>query len=206
MIKNILFDLGGVIAMLNTIDVPTNRFKELGLEDAADYLTLYGQKGFILDLEKGNVTEDEFVMILSEKCGKEITYDQAMWAIMGFIREVRQEPLDYILTLKEKYKVCLLSNTNAFIQKWAASNQFSPDGHPLSYYMHELYCSNDLHDYKPSESIYRKVLELGDMKAEETVFVDDSLKNIEGARKVGITGLHAPENWIPLLEDLLARE
>ena len=43
------------------------------------------------------------------------------------------------------------------------------------------------------------------MKAEETIFVDDSLKNIKAAEALGIRGLHvAPdEDWMEKLTALL---
>ena len=43
------------------------------------------------------------------------------------------------------------------------------------------------------------------MKAEETIFVDDSLKNIRAAEALGIRGLHAApdEDWMERLTALL---
>ena len=59
-IKNIMFDLGGVIM---TIDQPSavKRFKEIGLEDAERRLDPYTQSGIFGDLEEGKITADEFI-------------------------------------------------------------------------------------------------------------------------------------------------
>ena len=61
---------------------------------------------------------------------------------------------------------------------------------------------------KPGEAIYRKMLLDGNMKAEETLFVDDSDKNIEAARELGIKTLKVMngEDWRPALEKALATE
>jgi putative hydrolase of the HAD superfamily len=65
-----------------------------------------------------------------------------------------------------------------------------------------------LKDYKPSLTIYQKVLEQAGIKAEESVFLDDGPKNIEAAEQVGIHGLLVPKNedWMPNLMALLNEE
>ena len=59
MIKNIIFDFGGVII---TLDQPqaVRRFEALGLHDAAQRLDPYTQGGIFGDLEAGRITADEF--------------------------------------------------------------------------------------------------------------------------------------------------
>jgi putative hydrolase of the HAD superfamily len=58
---------------------------------------------------------------------------------------------------------------------------------------------------KPGEEIYRKMLLEGNMKAEETLFIDDSEKNIEAARRLGICTLKVEngEDWRPMLDRIL---
>jgi putative hydrolase of the HAD superfamily len=50
---------------------------------------------------------------------------------------------------------------------------------------------------KPGEEIYRKMLADGGMVAEETLFIDDSDKNLESAAKLGIRTLKVEngEDW-----------
>ena len=62
-----------------------------------------------------------------------------------------------------------------------------------------------MHCSKPSEEIYRKMLELGNMRAEETLFVDDGAKNIEAAARAGIQTLLVTngEDWRQALEEKL---
>lgn len=206
MIKNIIFDLGGVIIPLNDLSSPIARFQKLGFHDVSDYLTLYGQKDFIMKLETGEINETEFIRQLAVKCNNpSITYEDAKWAWMGFIGEVKQERLDYLLELKEKYNVCMLSNTSGFIMDWAHSDLFSKTGKPIDYYFNSIYTSYELKDYKPSTSIFQKVIDIEKIKPEETLFLDDAKKNIETAAKLGIHTLHVGknENWIPLLSNIL---
>ena len=59
MIKNILFDLGGVIMTLSHPD-GVKRFKELGVKDAEKQLDPYTQTGIFGDLEEGKITAEEW--------------------------------------------------------------------------------------------------------------------------------------------------
>jgi putative hydrolase of the HAD superfamily len=43
---------------------------------------------------------------------------------------------------------------------------------------------------KPDPAIYRYTLEMNKLKAEETIFIDDILENIQGAESINITGIH----------------
>ena len=63
--------------------------------------------------------------------------------------------------------------------------------------------SGDERVLKPDAAIYRLLLERNALLPEDCVFIDDSLKNVEGARAVGMTGLHftTPE---ALRRDLVA--
>ena len=60
---------------------------------------------------------------------------------------------------------------------------------------------------KPNEEIYRKMLRLGKMKAEETLFVDDGQKNIDAAEQVGIKTLKVENgtDWRKQLDELLTK-
>ena len=59
MIKTIIFDLGGVIITLDQKKA-IERFKALGIEDAADRLDPYRQSGIFGDLEMGKIDAETF--------------------------------------------------------------------------------------------------------------------------------------------------
>ena len=64
MIKNIIFDLGGVIM---TLDPPEaiRRFKALGLADAEQQMDSYTQGGIFGELEEGKISAETFRQELS---------------------------------------------------------------------------------------------------------------------------------------------
>ncbi|MBQ8224030.1 MAG: HAD family phosphatase [Bacteroides sp.] len=207
MIKNILFDMGGVIFRQNTVEA-FRRFREAGI-DADYYMGEYGQKDFFLDVETGKIDAEEFCRRMASVSGCEsVSWEKAQYCWLGFIRDVPVERLHHLLELKEHYHLCLLSNTNPFIMNFTRSQRFSSDGKPISFYFDSLFCSYEMGAYKPNPDIFQQALDRDGMKAEETLFVDDSLKNIQAAEAVGIKGLHVKQNadWWEDLNVLLGKQ
>ena len=205
MIKDIVFDFGGVLTTIDT-DRALQKFRELGVERPEEYINSYCQKGPFFELENGDIGAEEFCDTLGRLCGRSITFDQAKDAWLGFLVEIHTHLLEYLQTLRGKYRLSVLSNTNPFIQSWALTGDFTPTGKSLADYFDMLFFSYRMNCSKPGSEIYRKMLEEGRMKAEETLFVDDSTKNIEAAAKEGISTLLVinGENWRTALEKRLS--
>lgn len=204
MIKNILFDMGGVVFRQNTEEA-FSRFRAIGI-DPDYYMGAYGQKDFFLDLECGKIGESEFCERLAIAANRpSISWDEAQHCWLGFLQDVPVERLHNLAKFKEKYHIGLLSNTNSFIMAFTRSNNFSAEGKPISDYFDVLHCSYEMGICKPDAQIFLSALKEDGFKPEETIFVDDSLKNIEAAKKLGIIGLFVPENqdWNELLTKLL---
>lgn len=186
MIKNIIFDLGGVVLTLAP-EQAVARFKEIGLEDAEQRLDSYTQAGIFGDLELGKITAAEFQQEISRLAGKEISYEACRYAWLGYCRDVPQRNLDTLLRLRaEGYRVLLLSNTNPFMMSWVMSDDFDGHGHSLAYYMDECYMSYKMGVMKPSLEFFRRVLEAEQILPEETLFVDDGQRNVEAAAQLGL--------------------
>ena len=207
MIKNIIFDFGGVLTTIDTSRA-IEKFKALGLKDAENYLNSYKQTGIFFQLEDGAIDADTFVTELGKLCDRDISYDEALDAWMGFIVNVQVEFMEYLQTLRGKYRLGVLSNTNPFLQGWARSEKFTDEGKRLDDYFDELYLSYLMKCSKPGKEIYLKMLNDGNMLPHETLFVDDGAKNIEAAEAVGIRTLKAVngEDWREELEKILGEE
>lgn len=204
MIKNILFDMGGVVFRQNTQEA-CRRFGAMGI-DTDRYMGEYGQKEFFLDLETGKIDADEFCRQMARVTGKgHISYDEAEYCWLGFIENVPDENLRHLQELRKSYRLGLLSNTNPFIMGYTRSKRFSHDGRPITDFFDDFYCSYEMRVCKPSAEIYLNTLEKGGINPNETIFVDDSMKNIEAAQAVGIHGLHVPSNgdWMKPLSEML---
>lgn len=205
MIKNIVFDLGGVIMDLDT-DRAVQRFIEIGVADASELINAYQQKGVFLELEEGLADRKTFCSKLCEHTGKDITDEQAFYAWKGFIVDIPQYKLDYILNLRNNYKLYLLSNTNPFVLDWARTPAFTEAGRPITAYFDKLYASYEVGITKPNREIFEFMLNDSGMIPSETLFIDDGKRNIEVANQMGIL-TYCPENkedWRTAIDTILA--
>jgi HAD superfamily hydrolase (TIGR01509 family) len=204
-IKNIVFDLGGVIMTLDPAEA-LRRFKALGLSDAERYLDAYTQSGIFGNLEEGKITAEDFRSKLSSLTGHELTFDECKHAWLGYRKDVPQRNLDLLKELRAKdYRLILLSNTNPFMMDWALSSEFDGKGSSLNDYFDALYLSYRLGIMKPAPDFFRQVLDYENILPEETLFVDDGPRNVEAAGKLGFMTM-CPDNgsdWTGELRSLL---
>ena len=204
-IKNIVFDLGGVIMTLDPAEA-LRRFKALGLSDAERYLDSYTQSGIFGNLEEGKITAEDFRSKLSSLTGHELTFDECKHAWLGYRKDVPQRNLDLLKELRAKgYRLILLSNTNPFMMDWALCCEFDGKGSSLNDYFDALYLSYRLGIMKPAPDFFRQVLDNENILPEETLFVDDGPRNVEAAGKLGFMTM-CPDNgsdWTGELRSLL---
>lgn len=185
--------MGGVIFRQDSEEA-FRRFREVGL-DPEKYMGAFGQKEFFLDVENGKIDADTFCRKMAEASGREhVSWEEAQHCWSGFLRDVPVERLHYLLELKKHYHVCLLSNTNPFMMSFTRSSKFSSDGKPISFYFDTLFCSYEMKAYKPDSEIFIKALDTDKMIADETLFLDDSMKNIVAAQRLGIQTLYVKTN------------
>ena len=185
--------MGGVIFRQDSEEA-FRRFREVGL-DPEKYMGAFGQKEFFLDVENGKIDADTFCWKMAEASGREhVSWEEAQHCWLGFLRDVPVERLHYLLELKKHYHVCLLSNTNPFMMSFTRSSKFSSDGKPISFYFDTLFCSYEMKAYKPDSEIFIKALDTDKMIADETLFLDDSMKNIVAAQRLGLQTLYVKTN------------
>lgn len=200
MIRNLVFDFGGVVVDLNW-DKAVKRFAALGLPNAGNVLDRYKQQGLFLELEEGKISKDEFSERLSEMCGRKLPEEELNNAWLGFFETVSLSKMKVLEELHRKYKMFLLSNTNPFVMDWARSDRFTSEGKGLNFYFDKLYLSYELGITKPDVEIFKKMIEDSGIVPEETLFIDDGSANIEAARSLGFDTLLAVEgtDWIDSL-------
>ncbi len=183
-IKNIVFDFGGVIVDISREQAVKN-FKEVGLEQADEMLGIYKQEGIFLELEEGTLSREDFYDELRKLTGKNITNEQIDYGWFGFFLPIVQGRVDFLLELRKKYNLFLLSNTNPIVMSWARSSQFSSAGKPLDDYFDKLYLSYQLGVIKPESLIFEKMIDDAKINPAETLFIDDGKSNVEVGAKFG---------------------
>lgn len=184
-LKNIIFDLGGVLLNIDYQKTKLS-FEELGFNNFNEMYSQYSADMLFSDLETGKITNEHFLEYLVKAAEGKITGEQITTAWNAMLLDFRIPSLYFLKELSKKYKLYLLSNTNAI--HLAAFNQIFTKATrktSLDAYFTKAYYSNKVGLRKPNEDIFEFVLKDAGITAAETLFIDDSYNNIETAKKIG---------------------
>ncbi len=205
-IDTVVFDFGGVLIDLYR-DKCVAAFREIGYPQAEQMIGLYGPSDILQRLEAGEITGEELVELIREDAGnRTITYEQVKGAYIAFLGTIPVKKLRAIRSLREAgFKVYGLSNINEFVMPFVRERLFTADGLRMEDYIEEAYLSYEMGLLKPDAAIFRAMIERSGLKHEQTLFIDDSEKNIQTARSLGFQVYHAApeEDFTPLLYDLI---
>ena len=190
MIKNLIFDLGGVLVTLDREKCLENFSKDLGFDNFGDYLNAYAQKGFFAKFENGDIDSGEFREIVKGYCRKENVKDEEIDAALdSFLTMVEPYKVELLLELKEKYNMMLLSNVNPICWKRCCELFLEAKGVDIEDVFERLYLSFEMKNSKPGEAIYRQLLEDSGADPQQTLFIDDSAANIKAGGELGLKTL-----------------
>lgn len=182
-VTTVIFDLGGVIVDLDW-NLCIHNFQELGINDMENLVSTTLQKGFVLDYEMGLTSDEQFRTEIRKYATKEVTDQQIDDAWTSLLVSIPTEKLDLLLELKKKYNLLMLSNTNNLSFRYS-EKMFENEGYTVDYYFDKCYLSYKMNLAKPTPEIFIALLEDAGLKAEECLFLDDGIHNIETAQKLG---------------------
>lgn len=184
MIKNLLFDLGGVIMDIRRQNC-VNAFKRLGMPDPDRFLGEYSQKGPFKALEEGSITAAEFRDDIRRLLPCDVTDREIDDAFSDFLIGIPAERLQQLRKLHEHYRLYLLSNTNPIMWNGRIAEEFRKEGHDINYYFDGIVTSFEVKCLKPERKIFEAAERICHIVPEETIFFDDSKANLEAAAEVG---------------------
>ena len=189
-IKNLMFDLGGVLLNID-YNKTADAFKKLGVLQFDGLYSQHGANDLFESLEIGKISEENFYSTMQQYCKTGTTVQQIQIAWNAMLLDFRVESLKYVDGLKEKYNVFLLSNTN-IIHHTAFTKLLQRETglQSLDSYFIKAYFSHEIFIRKPYPDTYKLVLEDAKINAAETLFIDDSINNIEGAKEAGLQVYH----------------
>jgi putative hydrolase of the HAD superfamily len=190
-IRGAIFDFGGVL----TTDplAGLQRYEEnLGVPRGALLALIIGRdtdeaEGPWQRLERGELAVQEFWAGIKERAQRELGVGLTLESLAGSFRGtwgVRERIVELVRELGDEVVLVLLTNNVA----------------ELAVVWREMIPVDDLFDAvidssavgirKPDPRIFEMALEAAGVRAEETVFVDDSIVNVRAAEKLGIHGIH----------------
>ena len=183
-ISTLIFDFGGVLIDLDMNQSILN-FKKLGVENVENYLSNFGQSGFFMQLEKGKISAEEFRSEIRKMTTNTITDKEIDDAWNAFLVRIPSEKLDIVYQLRKKFRVIMLSNTNAIHFPYAERTFFSYKNRSIDEYFDKCYRSYDMKMAKPDAEIFEAILNQEQVAPNQCLLLDDGPKNIEQAQKLG---------------------
>ncbi|HRH50018.1 MAG TPA: HAD family phosphatase [Panacibacter sp.] len=189
-IKNIIFDLGGIFLNIDFKKTEV-AFAKLGVADFSRYITQHTITDTFELLETGKISPEEFYDRFKKDTGVAISTKQIEDAWNALLLDFPIERIEWLDDIRSRYNVFLYSNTNqihydAFIEMFR--QQTGKDN--FNRYFIKAYYSHELGLRKPYPNSYLYILKEQQLVAQETLFIDDTIKNIEGAKEAGLQTIH----------------
>ena len=190
-IKAIIFDLGGVILNIsyqNTID----SFKKLGITNTDDFYSKKTQSHIFNLIETGKITAEQFLNNLQELTDN-ATIPEVKDAWNSMLLDFPENRLELLNTLKNEYKLILLSNTNSIHINAISNNLGKTQWKSFCNLFDKMYLSHEIGVRKPNIEAFQFILKQQKLNPNEVLFIDDSPQHIESAKKLGIICCHLKE-------------
>ena len=185
MIKAIFFDMGGVLLPLH-LDKCIEAYHNIaGFKDVDKYLDPCHQRGIFLDMEAGRIGMAQFIEECLRHCTPGTTPETILRCHDQFFGTPAPEDVALVKELGQKYDIFLLSNNNELSMTLHIPN-FERAGLPLDKTFKKMFLSHEMKLLKPDPEIYRLAIEGSGHKAQECLFIDDSLANVDGALAAGM--------------------
>jgi len=189
-IDTILLDLGGVLIDVD-YTASARAFRDLGF---ADFDALYSKakQDLVFDaFETGALFAADFrdrLRGLLNASLMDMQIDACWNAMLGTIPDER---IEMVHRLKERYRVLLLSNTNSIhVPAFEAIVERTNGITDFKSLFHGAYYSCELGLRKPDAAIFHHVLALHGADPQRTLFIDDSIQHVHGARAAGLGAEH----------------
>jgi putative hydrolase of the HAD superfamily len=194
MINVVLFDLGNVILPVDGHRMAQKLTKHSPF--TPDVILSHFNTHDVLDkFEKGGLSNEDFFKHISDSCSLNGLDYHGFLPLFNDIFDEDTDVIGLIEHLKTHLKLGMISNINDIHATHLVKR------YQLFSHFHKVFFSSDVGLRKPDAKIYELALNYFKAKPQETVFIDDLLPNIEGARKLGIHGIHY-RNYHHLVDEL----
>ncbi len=196
-IQAVFFDLGGVIVRTEHQAPRQHLADRLGM-DYDDLERAVFESESARKASLGEITEQEHWVTVSRRLGRPASEANVLRDEFFGGDVIDLTLLAFLRSLKPRLKTGLISNAWSGLRAYIVSQKFEDAFHTLT-------ISAEVGVTKPSAQIYLLALEQAKVQAEAAAFVDDFIENVEGARRLGMSGIHFrdPESALAELKKLI---
>ena len=189
-IKNIIFDLGGVIINID-YDKSIRELQKLCKDNCNIQFSQKEQSQLFDMFETGVHSPEKFRDNLRNTYHIKATDEEIDAAWNAMLLDIPKERIDLLLELGKYYRIFLFSNTNAIhLKRFNEIVAHSFTIPSLDSLFEQSYYSHLISKRKPDPLAFELILDQNGLNREETLFIDDSIQHIESAKKIGIQTLH----------------
>lgn len=179
MIKSVIFDLGKVLIPFD-FSRGYRAMESLCGYKAADIPARIGATDLVHRFETGLVSPEDFVAQLSGMLQLKVSFTQfcEIWSSIFLPDPLIPESM--LAGLRARYRLLLLSNTNAIHFPMIRQN------YPMLRHFHDFILSYEVKAMKPSPAIFQEAVRRAGCRPEECFFIDDIASYVEAARQLGM--------------------
>ncbi len=189
-VKSIIFDFGGVICNID-ISITEKAFVDLGLRKFDNTVSLADRDTFFGRFENGLITPEQFRETLKKYFNRTVTDAEIDRAWNALLLDMPEPRIALLKNLRAKYRLFLLSNTNQIhFEHYLKDLQVVHGCKDFTDLFEKAYFSHQIGLTKPSRDVFDFVVGDAGLNRSETLFIDDSIQHVEGARKAGLLTYH----------------
>lgn len=199
MIKNIIFDIGGVLLDIDYDLTYTKMGEIMGLDIKSGEIPAHVFK-VMLGYEKGEINTETFLWNLQKESSKLTPQpDKLIKAWNAMLIGWNPDRFEFLASLKNDYSLYVLSNTNDLhmehfykdLKKHHNITDFDTKFFDQTFYSHLMKMR------KPEIKIFKQVLKETGINPDESLFIDDNKENVEKAIEAGLHAVyHNPKDEI----------
>lgn len=216
MADNIIFDLGGVLLDLNMGGIaeacqrlginPELFFVKTDAENSSTVCQGLSVSKVITDYQIGGMTSEAFLSLVQGFCREGTAREGIIRAWNACIGPLPRYRLDMIRELRRKgFHTHLLSNTNELHWEEIKRRFLQEEGYTCADLFDHVLVSHEVRLAKPDPEIYRLAIRRIGSPAGQCFFIDDTLLNVEAARREGLQGAWLDTGREGHLRDILAQ-
>lgn len=191
-IKNILFDLGGVILDID-IQATLKRFYELGFPSELLQYPNNMTSDLFFKYETGKIGTNDFRNEIRRITKLDVSDEELNEAWNAMILRIPLNRTQLLDRLKGRYELYMLSNTSPLHAPVFEQMYHETAGKPMKDLFKKIYYSFEIGWHKPDAEAWEYVISDARIVPQDTLFLDDNIHNIKASQELGFQAIHIHE-------------